>query len=142
MKEFLVENLDDVYESRATEWIFTDENRCNLALNLFPRILIKSIDTQNERLAVGTTNSIDTAKIQIKVKCLFGNKYSYDNREYTGEELSVILIEKISNLVKNNHPKFVEAGFLYCYPNGGPMKEFDNNKNITGVATFDTQYVN
>lgn len=142
LKEFLDDNLSDVYTSRDTEWIYIDKARANLALNMFPRILIDVIDVPNARLAVGSTQSIDTAKLRIMVKCLVGNKYTYNNAEYTGEQLAVILIEEIDNLIKANHPYFITKGLQYVFPVGGPMKEFDTNKNITGILQIEAQYIN
>lgn len=142
LKEFLSDNLTDIYQSRNTEWIYTDENRVNLALNAFPRILIKATDVQTMRAGIGVPISLDTAKVQIKIKTLFGNKYTYENVEYTGQELAIFMADQISNLIKANHPTFRDLGFQYIWPNLGPTQDYDGNKNITCTITLDVQYLN
>lgn len=142
VRDLIRNNLTDVYTSRDTEWIYTDKARCNLALNMFPRVLIEYSEIPRTRLGIGNMQTIDTIKVKIHVKCLVGNKYTYKEKEYTGEELALILSAEIDNLIRENHAYFVENSILYVFPVSGPYKEFDSNKNITSVLTLDAQFVN
>ena len=141
LKDLIQDNLKDPLSQRTGFWVFDSGLKVDLAKNSIPKIHIQEQETIKERLAVGETKSINTARIEIMTKAHMGRKYAYDGQEMSGTDLAYEIISKIQELIEENHSYFVDKEILHVIPTANNRRS-DLERNPIYVLTIEAKYIN
>lgn len=140
--EFLKVNLIDPISSRASAWIYDDEARIDLDKTAYPKILLKTNDQEvmKERLAIGSTGTIETAPLIVQIKAKIGEYYGIGQEKWTAREFAAYIGHQAEDLIKQNHDYFIDHGFLHVIPVKEKLSQ-DSEKNPIFSLTLEMKYI-
>lgn len=142
IKDFLVDNLVDPLNARATAWIYSDGMRIDLDKSPYPKILLKKTDEPSlkEQLAIGNVSTENRDEIFIEIKMKAGEHLTIDSVDYTATQAVSEIARQAENLIKNNHTYFVNQGFLDVIM-VKDLIEVDRDKNPTYRLGIQMHYI-
>ena len=138
--DFLKINVVDPINSRYSVWIYDDDTRIDLDKGGFPKILLKKEQSNKELIGIGSTNNINTDRLNSQIKCKVGQHYGVGEEKYTAQEFCGFIANQIEDQLKSNHSTFIDEGFLSVLT---ILDEFtqDKDKNPIFNLTIEMQYL-
>lgn len=138
---FLESNLTDPATGRAAnnkKWIYDDLPREDITST--PRIGVYPVTSSYESLAIGFSQQLEDATIEIQVVTQKTDKFRISDTVYRAEQLVDLLSIQIRDLIRSNHNYFVARDIQHLIPETNNRAEVDGL--VVNSMTFKLVSVN